>query len=64
MNSVQLSIVLLSVVMVSANQTCSDNRPMIGVLMQECTGVCDGHLFIAANYIKYLESAGARVVSS
>ncbi|XP_028636326.1 gamma-glutamyl hydrolase [Grammomys surdaster] len=39
-------------------------RPIIGILMQKCNGNLTklGHYYIAASYVKYIESAGARVV--
>ncbi|NP_034411.2 gamma-glutamyl hydrolase precursor [Mus musculus] len=39
-------------------------RPIIGVVMQECFGKMAklGNYYIAASYVKYIESAGARVV--
>ena len=44
-----------------------NNRPIIGILSQEISpGLlppsCEGNSYIAASYVKYIESAGARVV--
>ena len=43
-----------------------NNRPIIGILAQECmpyfsAEICDTS-YIAASYVKFIESAGARVV--
>lgn len=40
----------------------TNNRPIIGILSQEYFP-SPSHSYIAASYVKYLESAGARVVS-
>lgn len=39
-------------------------RPIIGIIMQECYGNMTklGRFYIAASYVKFIESAGARVV--
>ena len=44
----------------------TNTRPIIGVLSQEewKNNQTTGNSYIAASYVKYLESAGARVVSS
>ena len=44
----------------------TNNRPIIGVLSQEewKNNQSTGNSYIAASYVKFLESAGARVVSS
>ncbi|EEB12583.1 gamma-glutamyl hydrolase precursor, putative [Pediculus humanus corporis] len=46
---------------------CHNNRPIIGVLTQEVTGLLEQNYgkhcsYVAASYVKHLESAGARVV--
>ena len=49
-----------------SNQEELNNRPIIGILAQEClpyfpAEICNTS-YIAASYVKYVESAGARVV--
>lgn len=39
-----------------------NNRPLIGVLTQPGEPAPGGHSYIAASYVKFIESAGARVV--
>lgn len=42
-----------------------NDRPVIGILTQPsrtCEKIGKGNSYIAASYVKYLESAGARVV--
>jgi hypothetical protein len=57
-----IAFVFLNLYMISISQseTVSNNRPIIGVLSQEYED--QHHSYIAASYVKYLESAGARVV--
>nr|XP_060467485.1 gamma-glutamyl hydrolase [Panthera onca] len=47
-----------------APRASSSEKPIIGVLMQTCSKEMKslGKYYIAASYVKYLESAGARVV--
>ncbi|XP_054446014.1 gamma-glutamyl hydrolase [Pteronotus mesoamericanus] len=48
-----------------ASRASNTEKPIIGVLMQECSTKAMknlGKYYIAASYVKYLESAGARVV--
>lgn len=52
---------LLSVVIVQATEPQLNNRPILGVLLLENNERTQQ--FIGASYVKYLESAGARVVS-
>ncbi|XP_069777504.1 gamma-glutamyl hydrolase isoform X2 [Narcine bancroftii] len=56
--------VLLLCVSVSCSAAPFNQRPIIGVLSQETYGAFAnlGRSYIAASYVKYLESAGARVV--
>nr|KAF6404804.1 gamma-glutamyl hydrolase [Rousettus aegyptiacus] len=48
----------------SAHNAAKLRKPIIGVLMQKCRNKMKslGKYYIAASYVKYLESAGARVV--
>ncbi|KAM9626468.1 gamma-glutamyl hydrolase [Trichechus inunguis] len=48
----------------SAPPSGSTEKPIIGILMQRCRNKMRnlGKYYIAASYVKYLESAGARVV--
>ena len=39
-----------------------NNRPILGVLLQENGNASSTEQFIASSYIKYVEMAGARVV--
>jgi gamma-glutamyl hydrolase len=43
----------------SSSSTSTNSRPIIGILSQPATG---GKKYIAASYIKFVESAGARAV--
>lgn len=54
------SVFLLAVTLFGAVVVAHD-RPVIGILSQPYTGEANTH-YIAASYVKYLESAGARVV--
>ena len=42
--------------------TAAAARPIVGILSQETEAGADGGSYIAASYVKWLESAGARVV--
>lgn len=46
------------------SQACHNERPMIGILAQKCKGkrARYGDQYFAASYVKFMESAGARVV--
>jgi len=47
------------------NAAVNNNRPIIGILTQRsdtCAKIGKGNSYIAASYVKYLESGGARVV--
>ncbi|XP_048248244.1 gamma-glutamyl hydrolase A-like [Haliotis rufescens] len=55
----QLSVL---VVATSAGHVTYNNRPVIGVLAQATASKTHGDTYIPANYVKYLEQAGARVV--
>lgn len=55
------SFALLQLVHSQSEQNVMNNRPVLGVLLLE-NGDKSGQ-FIGASYVKYIESAGARVVS-
>ncbi|XP_067673158.1 gamma-glutamyl hydrolase A-like [Haliotis asinina] len=57
-------LVVLSVLVtaITARQVTYNNRPVIGVLAQATDSKTHGDTYIPANYVKYLEQAGARVV--
>ncbi|GAB1287612.1 Gamma-glutamyl hydrolase [Apodemus speciosus] len=48
----------------SRSYNSGTKRPIIGIVMQNCSGKMAklGRYYIAASYVKYVESAGARVV--
>ncbi|EGC36406.1 hypothetical protein DICPUDRAFT_31892 [Dictyostelium purpureum] len=58
-----LSLLLLCNIIVAA-PTAVNNRPIIGILTQPTNGgmATYGDQYLAASYVKYIESAGARVV--
>ncbi|XP_067673159.1 gamma-glutamyl hydrolase A-like [Haliotis asinina] len=56
---VQLSVLVTAI---TARQVTYNNRPVIGVLAQATDSKTHGDTYIPANYVKYLEQAGARVV--
>jgi gamma-glutamyl hydrolase len=59
-------VLTLAVLLVVATAGAVNNFPIIGVMTQPTTstdGDCKGNcLYLAASYVKYIESAGARVV--
>ena len=46
----------------STTRATTNNRPVIGILAQPPPSALNGTAFIPASYIKWLESAGARIV--
>ncbi|XP_046552520.1 gamma-glutamyl hydrolase A-like isoform X2 [Haliotis rubra] len=56
---VQLCVLVTAV---TARHVTYNNRPVIGVLAQATDSKTHGDTYIPANYVKYLEQAGARVV--
>ncbi|EAL64169.1 peptidase C26 family protein [Dictyostelium discoideum AX4] len=59
-----ISIILMVGIVKVNGQTKINNRPIIGILTQPTDGdmTTFGSQYIAASYVKYIESAGARVV--
>jgi len=56
--------VLVLLAMISSPIECLNNRPIIGILTQPTDGPLTqfGSSYIAASYVKYVESGGGRVV--
>ncbi|KYQ88154.1 peptidase C26 family protein [Tieghemostelium lacteum] len=62
MLSTLLSVVVILCVSINI-VNAQNNRPIIGILTQPTADICsDGTQYIAASYVKFIESAGARVV--
>jgi len=46
-----------------ASTSCLNDRPVIGVLLQEATGFAKGNkTYVPASYVKFIEAGGAQVV--